>query len=189
MYFLTSIALSLYKSQNILGWSKFFVPDQKFICILWQSQTFCVGQNTKVFEEGLNEFKFLGLLKKFGPAQNILKHLKGQGNCLKNKVWIWNLNFLTCSPYCNVPKSFQKTSHLNHHTHLLFFLYNPYHNGLQKLFHPFVLPSLYPMHNVLYNLECKKRHLSWDLACCSVRAVLPSAWWLLVFWSNKAKKL
>ena len=26
-------ALSFYRSQNILGWSKFFVPDQKFIYI------------------------------------------------------------------------------------------------------------------------------------------------------------
>ena len=24
-------ALSFYRSQNVLGWSKFFVPDQKFI--------------------------------------------------------------------------------------------------------------------------------------------------------------
>ena len=34
--------------------------------------------------------------------------------------------------------SFQKTSHLNYHTHLLFFVYKPYHNRLQKPFHPFV---------------------------------------------------
>ena len=36
-----SNALSFYRSQNVLSWSKFFVPDQKFIYILWQSQTFC----------------------------------------------------------------------------------------------------------------------------------------------------
>ena len=30
-------ALSFYRSQIVLGWSKFFVPDQKFIYILWQS--------------------------------------------------------------------------------------------------------------------------------------------------------
>ena len=33
--------LSLYRSQNVLGWSKLFVPDQKIIHIMWQSQTFC----------------------------------------------------------------------------------------------------------------------------------------------------
>ena len=37
-------ALSFYRSQNVLGWSKFFVPVQKFIYILWQSQTFCARQ-------------------------------------------------------------------------------------------------------------------------------------------------
>jgi hypothetical protein len=36
--------LSFYRSQNVLGCSKFFVPDQKFIYILWQSQTFCAKQ-------------------------------------------------------------------------------------------------------------------------------------------------
>ena len=38
---------------------------------------FCAG--TKVFEEALNAVKFLGWLKKFGPAQNILGPVKGQG--------------------------------------------------------------------------------------------------------------
>ena len=46
---------------------------------------FCAG--TKVFEEALNAVKFLGWLKKFGPAQNILGpvkgHLLGSG-----KIWI-----------------------------------------------------------------------------------------------------
>ena len=67
------------------------MPDQKFICILWQSQTFCARQKddlhsvnfffagTKVLEEAINAVKFLGWLKKFGPAQNILGPVKGQG--------------------------------------------------------------------------------------------------------------
>ena len=38
---------------------------------------FCAG--TKVFEEALNAVKFLGWLKKFGSAQNILGPVKGQG--------------------------------------------------------------------------------------------------------------
>jgi hypothetical protein len=68
------------------------VPHQKFIYILWQSQTFCARQKDdlhsvklvlvlaqKFFEEALNAVKFLGWLKKFGPAQNILGPVKGQG--------------------------------------------------------------------------------------------------------------
>ena len=39
--------------------------------------SFCAG--TKVFEEALYVVKFLGWLKKFGPAQNILGPVKGQG--------------------------------------------------------------------------------------------------------------
>ena len=86
-------ALSFYRSQNVLGGSKFFVPDQKFIYVLWQSQTFCARQKddlhseklffcagTKVFEEVLNAVKFMGWLKTFGAAQNILGPVKGQGN-------------------------------------------------------------------------------------------------------------
>ena len=79
---------AFYGSQNVLGWSKCFVPDQKFIYILWQSQTFCtrfafskIGfcTGTKVFEEALDAVKFLGWLKKFGTAQNILGPVKGPG--------------------------------------------------------------------------------------------------------------
>ena len=56
-------ALSFYKSQNVLGWSKFFVPDQKFIYILWQSQTFCARQ-----KDDLHSVKLV-----FVPAQKVLK--------------------------------------------------------------------------------------------------------------------
>jgi hypothetical protein len=68
------------------------VPDQKFIYILWQSQTFCARQkddlhsaklvfvpSQKFLEEALNAVKFLGWPKIFGPAQNILGPVKGQG--------------------------------------------------------------------------------------------------------------
>ena len=69
----------------------FFVPDQEFMYILWQSQTFCGRQKddlhsvklvfvpTQVFEEALNAVIFLGWLKKIGPQQNILGPVKGQG--------------------------------------------------------------------------------------------------------------
>ena len=64
---------------------------QKFISILWKSQTFCARRKddlhsvklffvqAQVFEEALNTVKFFGWLKKFGPAQNILRPVKGQG--------------------------------------------------------------------------------------------------------------
>jgi hypothetical protein len=59
-------ALSFYRSKNVLGWSKFFVPDQKFIYILWQSQTFCARQIVGldsvelVFEEALSAKEWTG---------------------------------------------------------------------------------------------------------------------------------
>jgi hypothetical protein len=39
----------------------------------------------KVFEEALNAVKFLGWLKKIGPAQNILGPVKGQSISSSNK--------------------------------------------------------------------------------------------------------
>ena len=58
--------------------SSFFMLDQKFVYILWQSQTFCARQkddlnsvkfffcsSTKVFEEALNAVKFLDQHKTF----------------------------------------------------------------------------------------------------------------------------
>ena len=62
LWFLTN-AFSFYRSQNVLGWSKFFVSDQKFIYILWQSQTFCDRQ-----KEDLHSVKLF-----FVPAQKFLK--------------------------------------------------------------------------------------------------------------------
>ena len=47
---------------KFLGWSKFFVPDQRFIYILWQSQTFCARQ-----KDDLHSVKFV-----FVPAQKFL---------------------------------------------------------------------------------------------------------------------
>ena len=75
-------ALSLYRSQNVLGWSQFFVPDQKFIYILWKSQTFCARQKNGLHSVKLvfvPAQKFLDWLKKIRPAQNILGPEKGQG--------------------------------------------------------------------------------------------------------------
>ena len=83
-----TFALSFYRFQKVLGWSKSFVPDQKFIKILWQSQTFCAKQKDDLHsaklvfvpaKEALNAVKFLGWLKIFGLAQNILGPVKGQG--------------------------------------------------------------------------------------------------------------
>ena len=79
-------ALSIYRSQNVLCRSKFWCQTKKFIYILWQSQKFCARPKDDlhsvklvfVFEETLNALKVLGWLKKFGPAQNILGHVKGK---------------------------------------------------------------------------------------------------------------
>ena len=79
-YMVRTYALSFYRSQNVLGWSKFLVPDQNFIYMLWQSKTFSARQKddlhsvqlfffSKVFEKALNAVKLLGWLKIFGPAQ------------------------------------------------------------------------------------------------------------------------
>ena len=59
-----------------------FVPVQNILShtkrlFLFSKFGFCAG--TKFFEEALNAVKFLGWLKKFGPAQNILGPVKGQG--------------------------------------------------------------------------------------------------------------
>jgi hypothetical protein len=64
-------ASKVFKSQIF----KHFVPDKKMIA--FSKISFCAG--TKVFEEELNAVKFLGWLKKFGLAQNILEPVKGQG--------------------------------------------------------------------------------------------------------------
>jgi hypothetical protein len=58
------------------GRHKHFVPDKMMICI-FSKIGFCIS--TKSFEEALNAVKFLGWLKKFGSAQNILGPVKGQG--------------------------------------------------------------------------------------------------------------
>jgi hypothetical protein len=69
------------------------VLEQKFIYLLWQSQTFCARQKDDLhsvklvfvpahkqgFVEALNAVNFLGWLKKFGSAQKILGPVKGQG--------------------------------------------------------------------------------------------------------------
>ena len=48
----------------------------------------------KVFEEALNAVKFLGWLQKFGPAQNILGPVKGQGtNGFNFSCHIFNAGF------------------------------------------------------------------------------------------------
>ena len=87
--FLYTNALSFYRSQNVLCRSQFFVSDQKLIYILCQPQTFFAKQKdglhlvklffvlTPFFEEAQNADKFLGWLKKFRPAQNILWLVKG----------------------------------------------------------------------------------------------------------------
>ena len=57
-------ALSFYRSQNVLGWSKFFVSRPNFFFyILWQSHTFCARQKDYFYSVKLV----------FVPAQKFLK--------------------------------------------------------------------------------------------------------------------
>ena len=88
--------LPFYRSQNILGWSNFFVPDQKLVYTLHavQSQTFCARPKDDfrnyckfVFFVALNAIQFLVWLKKFGTAQNSLGPVERQGIGLAQKVW------------------------------------------------------------------------------------------------------
>ena len=64
-----------------------FVPDKKMICIQW-NWFLCW---TKAFEEALNAINFLEWLKTFGPAQNILEPVKGQGiTCLQYRFYYFS---------------------------------------------------------------------------------------------------
>ena len=85
-----SYALSFYRSQNVLCQSNIFVSDEKFIYILSQSQTFCARPKDDLHSVKLvfvlaqkfwrgTKCKFLEWLKTFGPVQNILGPVKGQG--------------------------------------------------------------------------------------------------------------
>ena len=58
------------------------VPVTNILCqtkrwFVFSKIGFCAS--TKVFEEALNAVKFLGWFKKIGPAENILRLVKGQG--------------------------------------------------------------------------------------------------------------
>ena len=74
---LHSHALSFYRSQNVLGWSKFFVPDQKCIYILYQSQKFCARQKDDLHTN-------------HGLAQNIWTGTKHFGTCKRTRHEIPN---------------------------------------------------------------------------------------------------
>ena len=73
--------LFLYSFMPFTG-PKMFWAGPNFLCqtkrwFAFSKIGFCAG--TKVFEEALNAVKFWGWLKKFGPTQNILGPVKGQG--------------------------------------------------------------------------------------------------------------
>ena len=98
-YFLeTIIIMSFYRSQNILGWFKFFCVWPKIDLhivpvpnILWHTKiwfpyskfSFCA--TTKCFGMAQNAIQFLVGPKKYGPEQNSLGHVEGQGICLLTK--------------------------------------------------------------------------------------------------------
>ena len=77
--FKTYLSLQPTKYLVILQVPKWAGPD--LLCqkrwFAFSKISFCADR--KVFEEALNAVKFLDWLKKFGPAQNILGPVKGQG--------------------------------------------------------------------------------------------------------------
>ena len=109
--------MSFYRSQNVLCWSNFFVPDQKFIYILWQSQTFCARQKDDLhllklfFVLAQNTVKFLDWFKKFGLAQNQgipIVTLYSYWSILVGKIWLMFFSFsLTLEQFCLLKRSIQ----------------------------------------------------------------------------------
>ena len=80
-------ALSFYRSQNVLGWSKFCVAHQKFIYILRQSQTFCARQ-----KDDLHSVKLV-----FCGHKSFWRGTKcSQIFGLAQKIWIGTKHFGTC---------------------------------------------------------------------------------------------
>ena len=71
---------------NFLGQTKKFIyilcHSQAFFAAPFSKFGFCAG--TKVFQEAPNAIKFLNWLKKFGPVQNILGPVEGQGKNTKS---------------------------------------------------------------------------------------------------------
>ena len=81
-------AVSFYGFKNLYT----FCTSPKSLCPAkkwFLNSKFCFCAGTKIFEEAQNAVKFLGWLKKFEPAQNILGPVKGQGiNAVKFLGWL-----------------------------------------------------------------------------------------------------
>ena len=75
---------------------------------------FCAGTN--VFEEALTAVKFLGWLKKFGPAQNILGPVKGQGISLfADKIFTDQMDFTPSLCVCTAQPILFRTLWITKH--------------------------------------------------------------------------
>ena len=91
MTFLKTSALSFYRPQNALGWSKLFVPDQKFIYILWQSQIFFARQKYDLhsiklfFCQHKSFWRGTKCSQIFGLAQKILTGTKHLVTCKRTR--------------------------------------------------------------------------------------------------------
>ena len=70
-------ALSFYRSQNILGWLKSFVPDQKFSYILCRSQIFLLDQKMNI--------QLLGQYKVVWSSTNSLSMWSKYPNSVREK--------------------------------------------------------------------------------------------------------
>ena len=100
---LLSFALSFYRAQNVLCWSKLFEPAQKFECIQCLLKNFCACKKNQFYwiqiiflsetkclwlPQYINKFLFWH--QKLGPAQNILDgHL-----CTCCVLILWCFQFL-----------------------------------------------------------------------------------------------
>ena len=104
--------MSFYRYQNVLCWSKFFEPAQKFIYILRQSQTFCARQKddlhsaklffcatTNVFDEALKCSQIFGLAKKIWTGT---KHF---GTCKRTRHYYTSAPQLEPGYFCNSPEN------------------------------------------------------------------------------------
>ena len=84
-------ALSFYRSQNILGWSKFFVSDQNIIYILCLSQTFCASPKDWVQNRHKSVWRGPKCSQIFGLAQKIWTGTKYFETCKRTsqKKFVW----------------------------------------------------------------------------------------------------
>ena len=89
LMFSSDLCLVLLQVQNVLCWSKFFMLDQKFIYILWRSETFCASPN--ILSQSKNLIEFSASSKTFVPPQKPI--------LLYSNLLVWHKMFVTGTIY------------------------------------------------------------------------------------------